>query len=452
MSLPSKNHSRDDRRIILGAYYLVPNSHYTEVWRHPYSETDFAGKGIYQRLARFLESSGFDLAFIPESLAAPRGDDGSLARGLEAGELGTIRPDPTILAQAITDVTRTLAVGVTLSTTFWEPYHIARLFGSLNHFSGGRVAWNIITSGGDDNARSFGSPQLPEHDSRYDRADHVVEAASQLWQSWQPDALVADKESGVFADPRRVTEVHYDAGGVALSGTLTLPRAPGGGRPVFIQAGESERGRDFAARWAEFVFSIQNTAENLKSLRDDVRLRAGRLGRGPDAIRLLAAIIPVIGETDEIAQARSRYLTDRIEPLRAARRLARNLGIAVPENLDVPLVAVAGDLEALPKRIRRVAQEVPEAKATFRYVATQIARSSSTAWVVGSPRTVADQLQEFCDSESVDGFIITPTHFPGSFEEFGRSVVPILRDRGLIREPETGSVDFRSRLGLGPVR
>ena len=448
-----------ERQMMLAGYILVPGSHFSGMWRHPYSEIDFCDRTLYESVARTLERGCFDLAFVPESLSMPtalNGDDKTLVK---YGAVGAIRHDPSQLVAPMIAVTRHLGFTVTLSTTFMEPYHLARIFATLDHFSQGRIAWNVVTSAGESNAFNFGHHSILDHEQLYDRADEVVDLCTRLWASWDGDALVRDKESGTYADPTEIYRLDHEGAFFKVRGPLTLPRGPGGG-PVLMMAGVSPRGRDFAARWADVIFAIQNDAEGMRELREDIRVRAARAGRGAAQIKLLAAVQPILGETTEIALARAAYLDQLIHPDMARAFFSAMLGIDLAPYPDTtPIAAIltpengrsAVDAGTARPWLQAIIGKRPDHTWTVGDITTKLAQSSSTPRFVGTASDIADQLQNLFLSEACDGFVVTPTHFPGSFEEFARAVVPELQRRGLLRT-QYGHEGFRKELGLDVPR
>jgi FMN-dependent oxidoreductase (nitrilotriacetate monooxygenase family) len=423
--------------MLLSAYVLVPGSHFGAMWRHPYSETDFCDRALFEGLARTLDRYGYDYAFVPESLAVPMGDDGIWQTMTGRGSSGAIRHDPALLVSPMIGVTRRLRFTVTLSTTFMEPYHLARILSTLNHFSKGRMAWNIVTSTGPSNAINFAHLAAFDHGDLYDRAEEVLHVCHELWHSWGEDALVADKKSGVYARTENIRQIDHKGHHFDVRGPLTLPRGPA---PTLMAAGVSPKGRDFAARWAEVIFAIQSEPAALRELRDDVRARAERIGRSPHDIRLMAAVQPVIGETREIAEARAAHLDTLVAPDAARSYLTALLGLdlsGVPG--DTPLLQL---LESQRKRpavdaggmiawLAKLLDAKPHVQVDEAAVA--LSGSTGTPRLVGTASDIADQLQALFE-DCCDGFVITPTHFPGTFEEFGRAVIPELRARGLVAQ------------------
>lgn len=271
------------------------------IWRHPETQLGFLNHEFYQAIAQVLERGKFDLVFFADALALPDQHGGSPAVGLTYGAQGAVRLDPVLVATAMAVSTQRIGVGITRSTTYYQPYDVARIFGTLDHLSKGRAAWNVVTSARAAEAQNFGIEQHLEHDRRYDRADEFVEVVNKLWQSWEPDALVLDKESGIFADPARVNYVDHHGEWFQVRGPLTVPRSPQG-RPVIIQAGSSARGLDFAARWGEVIFEINHTPAQIKAFYQQIKARVAQYGRNSSACKVLTTITPFIGETEAIAR------------------------------------------------------------------------------------------------------------------------------------------------------
>ncbi len=449
-----------NRQMFLAGYILVPGSHYAGMWRHPYSETDFCDPDLFKDTAVTLERGGFDLAFIPESLSVTTGLNDDYETFLKHGAVGAIRHDPNLLVSLMASVTRTLGFTVTLSTTYMEPYHLARTLSTLDHFSRGRISWNVVTSAGPSNGHNFGHfPKLVSPEA-YDRAEETLEVCRQLWRSWEPDALIADKAAGLYADTGKIRPIDHRGTRFTLRGPLSLPAGPDG-EPILMSVGVSQRGRDFSAKWVDVVFAIQADAEGMSELRSDVRRRAAELGRDPEKLFLLTAVQPIIGETEAIAKARAEYLDELIHPDVAIAFLSGMLGIdATGCDPDTPIEEVlelaagkssgkaAVDGGAAFPWLDRIREEDRNRSWSLKEIAVRMARSTSTPRLVGTPEQVADQLEAYFLAGACDGFVITPTHFPGSFDEFSRSVVPILRKRGHVRGATQEPLTLRQRLGL----
>ncbi|MBH0779548.1 NtaA/DmoA family FMN-dependent monooxygenase [Nocardia bovistercoris] len=441
-----------DRQIFLAGYILFPSNHYVGAWRHPYSERDFNDRALFEDVARTLERAKFDMAFIPETLAYKP----DFARyGLSNG----IKHEPTQLAAVIAGATRHLGIGVTLSASYNAPYHLARTLGSLDQFSGGRVAWNIIMSRGAATQANFPFVEELEREELYDRGDEVVEATVALWESWAADALVADQDSGLFVDTDKVTTPDYRGKYVQVRGPLSLPPSPQG-KPVLIQAGDSPRGRRFGAKWAELIFAIENNEADLRAKRQDLRRLAAAAGRDPDSVKLIAAVQPIVGETTEIARARQRFLATLVDTEAAIAFLSQfvrtDLTGLAPDLRFTDAVAQRATDEAAGVRLldnltalARGNGETLDTALSLGAVARHFGASEFTPQIVGTGVEVADQLAHLFEAEAVDGYVLSPTHFPGAFDDVARAVVPELRRRGLFRT-EYADTTLRGNLAGRP--
>ena len=331
-------------------------------------------------------------------------------------------------------VTSHLGLGATLSTSFHTAYHLARWLASLDALSKGRVAWNVVTSATDLEARNAGLDELPPRDLRYDRADEVLEACFALWNSWDADALVRDKQAGIMSDPTKVHYANYEGRWIKTRGPLSIPRSPQG-RPVIMQAGASDRGRDFAARWAEIIFTIQRGEAEMRDFYTDIKTRMAARGRAPTECAILPAVTVVLGETPSIARERADYLNSLIDPELTLASSSSNLGADLTK-LDTgkTLADLQGNQGM--QGSQDVVEQVMKAEGlSFKEV---VAKRREGREMVGTATMIADRLQAIFESGVCDGFVLTPTMFPGMFEQFCRSVVPELQRRGLFRTEYTG--------------
>ena len=331
-------------------------------------------------------------------------------------------------------VTTRLGLGATLSTSFHSAYHLARWLGSLDAMSGGRVAWNVVTSATDLEAKNAGLDELPPREQRYDRADEVLEACFALWNSWDADALVLDKQAAIMSDPSKVHYANYQGKWIKTRGPLSIPRSAQG-HPVIMQAGSSDRGREFAARWAEVVFTIQRGQEEMREFYTDMKARMEQRGRAPNECAILPAVTVVLGETESIARERADYLNSLIDPELSMAASSSNLGA------DLTKLAAGKSLTDLQgnqgmKGSLDVLEQTMKAEGlSFKEAAVKRAEGRE---LVGTASQIADRLQAVFESGVCDGFVLTPTMFPGMFEQFCRSVVPELQRRGLFRTEYTG--------------
>jgi FMN-dependent oxidoreductase (nitrilotriacetate monooxygenase family) len=415
-------------------------------WRHPEAAGNLLSAAYYQDLGRLLEAGRFDLVFLADILAVPDRLADSLDSQLRYGALGALRLDPLVVLGLLAGATKHVGLACTVSTTYFEPFAVARSMATLDHLSGGRSAWNIVTSFQETEARNFGRDEQLSRDRRYDRADEFMEVACALWDSWRDDALVRDRDTPLFADPSRVRRIDHDGEWFKVRGPLNVSRSPQG-RPVFVQAGASERGRDFAARWAEVVFVTHSTLDPARAFRLELRARGARFGRNPDEIKVLPGVVPIIGETPEEAEELRAMLESLSHPEAGLSTLSYHLGVdlsrlpqdqVLPETMDVP--GVEGHYREVAELTRRTGMSV--ATLGHQYGAGRTARGFA-----GTARDVADRMQEWWEAEACDGFMLQIPFFPGGLERVVRLLVPELQRRGLFRTEYTGTT-LRDHLKL----
>ncbi|WP_424812888.1 LLM class flavin-dependent oxidoreductase [Roseococcus sp. YIM B11640] len=422
------------RRMHLVAYLKTgPTANHPGAWRHPEATLgDIFAPERYEHIARVLETACFDACFYADTFGLPDIHGGNFDAYLRYGGQITYL-DPLMILPVMARVTKHLGLGATLSTTLMPPYHLARTLASLDMLTGGRAAWNVVTSATNLEARNFGMEQIPSKDQRYDRADEVLEACNDLWDCWQPDAFVMDRESGVFIDPAKVRYPVHEGKWFRNYGPLTIPRTPQG-RPVFLQAGASDRGREFAARWAEMIFCTPHSKADTIAFYDDVKSRMDRYGRRPEDCKVLPSFAVVVGETEEIAQEKYAYLQSLIDP-EAQRMLNSSLmGADLSKHRNVESFAAAKGNQGISGSIDRVMQLMDQEKIAF-----QDAVAKPRDLLVGTARSIADHLEDFFTSRACDGFIVWPTIFPSMLEDFSTYVVPELQRRGLFRREYAGA-------------
>jgi FMN-dependent oxidoreductase (nitrilotriacetate monooxygenase family) len=423
-----------------------PTCHHHGGWRHPEADNGFLEPEWYEHTARILERGCFDCLFFADVLGLYDYYNASYATIVgRGGALSLLDPLPVLAMMA--RVTRHIGLGATLSTSFHSPYQIARTLGTLDILSGGRMAWNVVTSASNLEARNFGLDAIPGREERYTRAQEVVEACMNLWESWQDGALIVDKEKGVFADPSRVQYTNYAGRYVRTRGPLTVPRSPQG-HPVIMQAGSSGPGRDFAARWAEMIFTLQHTAEDMRCFRNSMRERIAALGRDPDGCAILPSVDPIIGETESIAREKQEYVNSLVDAELAMALTSSHIGTDLSRfPVDQPVADLALD-EGSRGSFDVILQGTRAHGLTLGEAAQRYATSELAPQLVGTPERVADQMEAMFEGEACDGFILTPTVSPGTWEQFTRAVVPILQRRGLLRSRYDGTTlreNLRSR-------
>ena len=421
--------------------FVYPGGHHEAAWRHPDSDVErILDIGHYQDLARRAEAAAFDGVFLADGPA--------LADNVR--HASRIRLEPFTWLSAIAAATERIGLIATASTTYFEPYNLARLFASLDHLSGGRAGWNIVTTGAPQAARNFGLDAHPAHAERYARAAEFVEVVTGLWDSWEDGALVADRRTGVFADTDRVHTIDHEGPRLTVRGPLNTPRTPQG-RPVYVQAGSSEDGRAFAARYAEAVFTAHQTPASGQAFYADLKARVAAAGRDPGQVLVLPGISPFIGSTRAEARALYEEFNELTQPEYSLQQLHRILGLELDEEaLDGPVpreLIDAGGERGNGSRFRVVLDIIDRERPTVRQLVHRLAGARGHRVVVGTPEQVADQIQEWFEHGAADGFNVMPPWLTGGFDLFADHVVPILRERGLFRTEYTGTT-LRDHYGL----
>ena len=421
--------------------FIYPNGHHEAAWRHPDAAPErVLDIGYYQDLAKKAEAAKFDAVFFADGPA--------LADNIRYAS--RFRLEPFTWMSALAAVTERIGFIGTASTTYSEPYNLARLFASLDHLSKGRAGWNIVTTGAPNAAQNFGLEEHPVHAERYARAEEFLEVVTKLWDSWEDDAFVADRESGVFADTDRIHPINHMGELFSVAGPLNTARSPQG-RPVYVQAGSSEDGRAFAARWAEAIFTAHQTLESAQAFYSDVKSRASRLGRDPRQIKILPGISPYIGSTMKEAEEKHEELNSLTQPAYSLDVLRRLTGADLSSyDLDGPfpreVVDESGE-RGVSSRSQLVLDIVDREKPTIRQLMHRLAGARGHRVVAGTPEYVADQIQTWYEAGAADGFNVMPPWLTGGFDGFVEHVVPILRKRGLFREEYEGRT-LREHLGL----
>jgi len=424
-------------------------SNYPASWRHPATATDFMAARYYQRIARTLEDGKFHLAFFDDRLAMPDryGDD--FAESVRHG-VRVVKMDPVAVLMAMGMATERLGLGATYSTTYYEPFHVARLFATLDHLVGGRAAWNVVTSLNDSEAANMGHDAHLPHGIRYDRADEFIEVVLGHWDSWEDDAIVLDREGGVFADPAKVHRLGHHGRWFRSRGPFTVPRSPQG-RPVIIQAGQSGRGRQFAARWGELLFVIFPDLELARRGYREIKEEVARLGRDPERVTVAPAVYVITAETKTAAEDKAAFIEGLARPIDTLALLSEVLNYDFAARpVDAPFsdeeLASLSGLQALRDRVVRLSgTRNPSTRDFIEHSRRGTLRELPV--FVGAPDAVADRLEEWFRGGACDGFVIAATHVPGAYEDFVRLVVPELQRRGVFRTEYTGAT-LRENLGL----
>ncbi|MFD3375986.1 MULTISPECIES: LLM class flavin-dependent oxidoreductase [unclassified Streptomyces] len=430
-----------ERRLHLNAF-LMNTGHHEASWRlpesDPYAHVELAH---YVHLARIAERGTFDSLFLA--------DGPQLWGNLAQRPAGAL--EPLTLLTALATATEHIGLIATASTSYNSPYNLARKFASLDIISGGRAGWNIVTTAGAEAARNFGLDAEPAHAERYARAAEFLDVALKLWDSWEDDAIVADKAAGVWGDDTRIHPARHKGRYFSVEGALNVPRTPQG-YPLLVQAGSSEDGKGFAARYAEAVFTAQQTIEDAQSFYADLKSRTAGAGRDPDHIKVLPGIVPVIGSTETEALAAEQVLEDHIVYAHGVGRLEALLQL-LPGTLELDAELPSGlppesDIEGAKSRYTLVVELARREHLTVRQLIGRLGGGRGHLTFAGTPEQVADAIERWFMQGAADGFNIMPAVLPSGLDAFVDHVVPLLRARGLLREEYGPRQTLRERYGL----
>ncbi|WP_155888230.1 MULTISPECIES: LLM class flavin-dependent oxidoreductase [Cupriavidus] len=429
----------------LGAFFH-PTGHHVAAWMHPGSQID-AGTNFqhYVKLAQTAERGKFDLMFLADSLAVRDASREALSRWPQYA----VYFEPLTLLSAIAAVTEHLGLVATASTSYSAPYNVARAYASLDHISGGRAGWNVVTSGGAAAAANFGRVDYA-HDERYGRAVEFAEVVLGLWDSWDDDAFVRDRASGRYFDPDKVHTLGHEGEFFSVRGPLNAARPPQG-HPVLFQAGGSPPGRELAARLCEAVFTPLHTLDAAQSFYQDVKSRMARFGRTPDQLKIMPGLNPVVGRTTREAQEKHEYLQSLIHPDVGFEVLSNALGGYDLSGCDPdgPLPAELDTMhtEGGQTQFKNVLGWARNENLTIRQLYERFAGARGQRTVIGTGAQIADEMQAWFEAYGVDGFLIQPPYLPDGLDEFVAEVIPVLQERGLFRTEYEGKT-LRDNLGL----
>ena len=421
------------------AQFLVhgPTYHSLAMWRHPKSELDnyaWAKPDLYQHIAQTCERGKFDMVFFADLNYISDTYKGTLDPALRYA-VQAPEHDPIPLLSYMAAVTNHIGLGATLSVSHHHPFYLARLWATLDHLTGGRAAWNVVTSVNDNQAANYGEKREPT-DQRYEKADEFIEVCRQLWNSWDEDAVVMDRENAVFAEPTKVHRIEFEGEFYKSRGPLNVIRTPQNG-PALIQAGTSPKGRAIAAKHADAIFAIQPHARDAAVYYADIRERLSEIGRNPDSCKILFGMQPIIGESEAEAVEKQEFHNELVPEEGGMAILSAHLNF---------------DMSKLPPETEMASRDEPELQRMKpRYIrpeggsftASEIARrhgqSVSLPQFVGTVESIVDQMEAWVDEVGGDGFMLSPIYCPGAIEEFVDQVVPELQRRGIYRYDYTGT-------------
>ncbi|WP_233886376.1 LLM class flavin-dependent oxidoreductase [Paraburkholderia flagellata] len=430
-------------RMILGAFFFNPQGDHRLSWRHPRAPgSEIFSLDYYRRLAVMAESACLDALFVADHVAIWDTFESNVAHYANA------RLEPVTLLSALSSHTSNLGLISTLSTSFSEPYNVARMFASLDHISHGRAAWNVVTSGMNEEALNFGRDASIVHADRYARATEFVEVVKALWDSWEDEAVLLDRQSGLFANPAKVHRIEHKGAHFSVRGPLNVPRPPQG-HPIIVQAGSSNDGKNLAARYADLHFSMCRSVEEGVAYRRDLNERLVRIGRSSDSLKVLPGIQPVLAASAAEAKEKKELLES-----------------LVPERLGVDLVSswcrvdlsglpLDGPLPELPDEAGYDGQRsnlarlkaFREQNMTIRQVARQLTNAGAAMTVAGGPEEIADFMESWFRAGVCDGFNLMFPLLEEDMADFVEHVVPELQRRGLVQSSYEGGT-LREKLGL----
>ncbi|MCL6309695.1 LLM class flavin-dependent oxidoreductase [Pseudomonas syringae] len=429
------------RQMKLGAF-LMATGHHVAAWRHTdvpaHAGLDFKH---YRHVARVAEAAKFDALFVADSVAAATGDIASRMARSDHFE-------PLTLLSALSAATEHIGLIATATTTYNEPYHVARKFASLDHLSGGRAGWNLVTSDAAAEAQNFGRAEHVGHAERYSRAREFHQVVTGLWDSWADDAFTRDKASGEYYDPAKMNVLDHQGEHFRVKGPLNVARSPQG-QPVVVQAGSSEVGRDLAAQTAEVVFTAQTSLASAQAFYADLKGRLSAYGRAVDSLKIMPGVFIVVAETEALAKAKFESFQELVEPQVGVALLGRMLG-----NFDLSGYPLDGPLPELPltdsgqrSRQKLLTELADQENLTLAQLGRRIAGGRGHYSLIGTPEQIADELQRWFEQGAADGFNVLVPHLPGGLEDVAQLLVPELQRRGLFRTEYEGTT-LRENLGL----
>lgn len=433
------------RKLHLALFVSHAGSHLAG-WRLPEAQTGNAlSIQFYRSLAEKAEAAKLDMLFVADKLALDDIYGNSFEAAVSWRPSGA--PEPLALLSALSVLTNRIGLGATISTSYHQPYNVARQFATLDHFSNGRAAWNAVTSVNDGEARNFGLDQHIGHAERYAKAAEFLDVVRGLWDTWEDDAVLADKTSGRYADAGKLHYLHHDGEHFKVRGPLNLPRPPQG-HPVLIQAGVSPAFQSLAARNAEVIFPVQSTLEKAQDFYRTFKQQVVDAGRQADDVKVLPGLYPIIADSDEQAHELAAQLDESILPLAGLAFMSASMNYDLAQHdPKEPVPDIREHIRGSKGRFDVVIGNAIEAGWNLEQLGRWYASSLAFAKFIGSPSTVADQMQHWLEQGAADGFVVMAPYMPGGAERFLEHVVPELQRRGLFRTEYQGTT-LREHLGL----
>ena len=423
------------RHMKLGLF-LAPGGHHMAAWRHPDAYPAGFSIDSYVSAAQTAERGCFDMLFVADVFSLTASGD----------RQDSFRFEPLTLLSALAMTTKSIGLAETATTSFNVPYNVARKFASLDHLSKGRAGWNIVTSSSTLEAYNFGREAHRDHAARYKKAHEFVQVVRGLWNSWDDDAVIIDKENGVFFDAAKMRMLNHEGVEFSVRGPLTIPRCPQG-HPVLVQAGSSEDGKTLAAEFAEIIFTIQRDLASAQAFYADIKSRVAAFGRAPEHALVMPGVMPIVAATRQEARDKYEQLQALIHPVAGLTGLSRTLETDLSGvDVDGPLPPIEVSKLSQSRAVGMV-ETARRENLTVRQVYERLLVSKGHRQLIGSPSDVADSLQEWFEQGGADGYNIMPSVMPGGLVDFVDLVVPELQRRGLFRKAYAGAM-LRDHLGL----
>ncbi|GEQ78120.1 monooxygenase [Comamonas testosteroni] len=427
--------------------FLLNTGHHIAAWRHPDVPANLAlNFNYYREIAQIAEAGKFDALFLADHIGINQASGEDIE--VQQRSARAVFFEPLTLLSALAVSTEHIGLIATTSTSYHEPYNVARKFASLDHLSGGRAGWNVVTSATNTEARNFGLARQTPHAERYEQAEEFVKVVQGLWDSWDDDAFPIDKDSAQYFDPRKLHPLNHKGKHLEVAGPLNVSRSPQG-HPVIVQAGSSEAGQELAARTAEVVFTAQQSLETAQAFYRSLKDRLPRYGRDRDELKIMPGMFFVVGESEAHAKEKLEQLQSLLPPQVGLGLLSSQMGSIdlTPYPLDGPFPENLQEPEGHKARFNLLVQTALREKLSIRQLYEKVAPARGHWTVVGTAEQIVDQMQEWFDNEAADGFNVMAPTFPSGLQDFVHLVVPELQRRGLFRHEYEGKT-LRDRLAL----
>lgn len=432
----------NNKQMHLGAFFQTFLGHHLAAWRYPETKTEeVTSLSLYKEIAQIAEQGKFDLLFLADVLAHNEEDIAYTPQ---------IRLEATSVMAALAGVTEKIGLVSTLSTTFNHPFNVARKFATIDHMSAGRSGWNIVTTAHDHEAANFGLDHITKHSLRYEKANEFVEVTKKLWDSWEDDTLLYNREAGIFLDANKIQPINHEGKYYKVKGPINIPRPPQG-HPILVTASASEDGKEFAAEHTDILFTIApSTVEEGKVIYDDMKQRVAKHGRNPDHLKIMPGIVPFVAKTQKEAEEKYEAFQELILPELGIGWLSRyvdhDLSQYSPDD-PMPVLKNSNDVNGEKGRFELLSDLAKKENWTIKQLANFFVRGQGHLFVVGSGERVADTLSDWFLNGAADGFNVKFPYFPGGVQDFVDYTIPILQERGLFRTEYSGNT-LRENLGL----